>query len=504
MFRTLKADKDSYITNRFINSKRVVNGNVGIAGSLDLFKLYGITTIASGANGGPQRELTRCFLHFDLDPLRQLVQEGKVDTSHPSFKCHLNLKDVYGGQTTPSKFTIDVFPLSASFDEGLGKDSVYYSDQDKCNWLSSSMANPWFMTGCGLACFATGSGDYISSSLSLPSTKVSQYFSVGTEDLLLDVTSIVSATLSGELPDRGLRLSFSEALEQDNFTYFVKRFGSRQTYDEAKHPRVLVRFDDSIADDSNNLFLDTTSRLFLYNYVSEAPVNLMSASAQVTGSNSLLLELKTSVSGVGNYSLYFTGSQLYFGSNPVSGVYYADVNLPLSNQNIKSYFDVSGSVNFVPVWKSLDGSLAFVTGSQLKARGPERTSARLAPRKYAVNVWGYASDYSDSQDVTMRVHLFDNNNPIIKAQRLPVELPGVVVRNSYYAVRDKSTNDYAIPFDSVWNSTKLSSDSKGMYFSFNTSALVPNREYVVDIMLVLDNSQHKYLDASPTFRVRKS
>lgn len=503
MFRTLKADKDTYITNRYINSTSAVSGNVGIAGSLDLFKLYGMTLLGSGTNRQPVTELSRMLVHFDLDPLRELVAAGKVDLDDASFKCHLNLKDVYGGQTTPSKFTVAIFPLSASFDEGLGKDVVYYSDKDKANFLSTSSGVKWFVSGCGLAGASTSLVDYITSTPSLASTKTTQYFPKGTEDLLVDVTNIVSATLTSEIPDQGFRISFDESNEVDQLSYFVKRFGSRQTYDESKRPKLLVRFDDSIADDTANFTLDNNSNLFLYNYVNGELQNLLSSSTAITGTNSLILELKTNVSGVGNYSLYFTGSQYKKGKNFLSGVYYATANVPLNDTNIKAYYNASGSVRFTPIWQSFDGTLAYVTGSKLTARGPDRLSRRLSPRRYTVGVLGITNEYLENENVALRVNVFDDNNPIIKAQRLPVELPGLVIRNSHFAVRDNATGEYVIPFDTSYNSTRLSSDSDGMYFNFSTSALTSQREYVVDIMLVIDGMQHKYLDASPVFRIRK-
>ena len=51
MFRILKPKKDTYITNRIINNKfRAIDANVGQAGTLDLFKLYNESSIASGTS----------------------------------------------------------------------------------------------------------------------------------------------------------------------------------------------------------------------------------------------------------------------------------------------------------------------------------------------------------------------------------------------------------------------------------------------------------------------
>ena len=126
MLKILKSDKDTYITNKVIKGKRQLNANVGLAGTLDLFKLYGASLSGSFKN----TELSRILIHFDLDPLRSLISSGKIDINDPSFWCKLHLKDVYGSQPTPTNFQVSVFPLSASFDEGIGRNVTYYSDYD--------------------------------------------------------------------------------------------------------------------------------------------------------------------------------------------------------------------------------------------------------------------------------------------------------------------------------------------------------------------------------------
>jgi len=155
------------------------------------------------------------------------------------------------------------------------------------------------------------------------------------------------------------------------------------------------------------------------------------------------------------------------------------------------------------VWSSIDRTIAYVTGSKITAYAPVRIDRRLNPRRYTVGVLGISTDYAEAEEVTLRVNIFDQNSPIIKAVRLPHELPGLALKNSYYAIRNSVTNEYVIPFDSETNSTKLSSDSSGMYFNFNTSTLTSQRSYVVDIMTIVDGQQQKYLNASPVFRVIK-
>ena len=121
MYRILTASKDTYITNKIINNSfRATDANVGKASTLDLFKLYGEST--SGSVASPF-ELTRALLKFNLNPLRKLTGSF-LDIGDSSFKCTLKLFDVYGGQTTPSNFKLIMFPLSRSFDEGVGLNVV--------------------------------------------------------------------------------------------------------------------------------------------------------------------------------------------------------------------------------------------------------------------------------------------------------------------------------------------------------------------------------------------
>src|SRR5579871_6577687 len=287
MFKVLSAIKDAYVQNRVVNGLTQVSGNVGMAGSLDLFKLYGYTSTLVGSSSVPNVELSRVLVQFDLQPLRNMVAAGQVDLNNASFSCRLHLFDVYGGQPCPSNFTVVVNPLSASFDEGNGRDVVYYSDFDVCNWFTSSLASgSWLGPGCSTGGVSPAAADYFTN------YTVQQTFVKGTEDLDVDITQIVSATLAGHLPDAGLRIAFVSTVENDTHSYFVKRFGSRQAYNVEKRPMLFVRFDDSVQDDTQNFYLDSPSYLFFYNYVRGAALgNLMSGSSQVTGSNCLALTL---------------------------------------------------------------------------------------------------------------------------------------------------------------------------------------------------------------------
>ncbi len=506
MLKILHADKDTYITNRVINGAYVSASNVGSAGTLDLYKLYGFSSTTSGSVTTPNTELTRLLVHFDLQPLRDALGAGLIDHSNGSFNCTLKLFDVYGGQPTPANFTVSVFPLSASFDEGLGRDVVTYGDRDIANWLTASVTGAWFATGCASGGLPGARVDYITASAAIrfgTSLEIKQLFRTGDEDLSVDVTTIVSATLANIIPDAGFRITLSASLETDTHSYFVKRFVSHTAFDPALHPQLIVKFDDSIQDDSQALYLDSPSYLFLYNYVRQAPANLTSGSAltPITGSNSLLLKLQAyGVSGATDF--VFTGSQHTLGTNPVIGVYSASVNLQSTNAALASLFALSGSyIKVVPVWGSLDGTVAFTTGSAIKLFGPQRGASQLAPKNLNVSVFGLRDSHFTTEVPTIRVNIFDYTSPLISVVKTPVELPGSVFRDVHFQARDAVSHDVVIPFDTSYNSTRCSSDASGMFFKLDMANFVSDRSYVIDILVITSGIRHVYKSASTTFRV---
>lgn len=502
MYRIVKADKDTYITNKIVKNVQKTKSNVGGAATLDLFKLNVITHSGSL----PNQEKSRLLIHFDLDPLRELIQTKKLDFNSPSFWCKLNLKDVYGGQPTPADFTVSIFPLSASFEEGLGKDVVFFSDSDISNWITASLGANWFITGCSKPCDSQiGGGDYITSSFSINDTKVQQYFKTGEEDLLVDVTHIISATLSGEIPDEGFRISFDETIENNEKTYFVKRFGSSAVYNETKQPRLIYGFDDSTTDDSQNLIFDKSCNLFLRNYAAGSLTNILSGSAltEITGTNSLLLKLSTTAVS-GGYTLYFTGSQYSYSNSSlayVDGTYFAPIVINSFDPNIAQVLLSSSSINFAPVWISLDGTVVYNSGSLVTFNKPSRLSSTRS-KKYVISVLNVKDSYKvNDSPALVNVNIFDQTSPLLTVVKLPVELVGTVVNDVFYEVRDANTDEIVIPHDAPHNATKVSADANGMYFEFDPSSLFVNHTYVIDIVINTDGRKTKYKNVSQAFKI---
>jgi hypothetical protein len=207
----------------------------------------------------------------------------------------------------------------------------------------------------------------------------------------------------------------------------------------------------------------------------------------------------TEISG-GYYELQFSGSQFSYGNNFVDGTYQASVTLPTADPVIKDQLLLSSSLLFTPVWSSLDSTIGYVTGSQLTATPASRTGNRLA-KNLVFTCTNVFNSYGEDEEVYVKLHIFDYTDPLIKLKKLPVEMPGIVLSNVHYQLRDAVTGEIPVPFDDVKNSTKVSSDATGMFFKFHTSSLRLGHVYAIDVMVNDNGVKTKHKDVSPAFRI---
>lgn len=502
MYRIITSSKDTYITNKITRSSfRVTDANVGSAGTLDLFKLYN----ESISGSAKPYEHSRLLIKFDLGKITQMVSDGLIDIGHSSFKTTLKLRDVYGGQTTPNNFKIISFPLSQSFDEGIGLDVINYNDLGIANYITASYSNgtvyPWNQPG-GFASGTLGdenidvivSGNVGGGMINFSSE---QYFETGEEDLNLDVTNFVSASVAGLIPNHGFLISYSGSYEKDLKSYFVKRFASRNVAKEFLRPHIAVKFDDSILDNHQNFVFNVSGSLFLNNYHRNTLSNILSgtSASQVSGDDCMLLILKS-----GSYEKIITASQHKVGSARKSGIYSASFAISEYDSELYSHVKRANSASFVEIWSSLDRTVGYHTGSFV-VNSPFRTSFNGSTDRLLVTMTNLQSQYTKDDRPKLRVFIEDRSKPI-KALKLPRENISNIYTNMYYRVVDSQTGEVIIPFDTENNSTLLSSDSDGMYFYFYMDSLYNGRTYSFDFLIKDFDNDIFINDVSGKFIVR--
>jgi hypothetical protein len=201
------------------------------------------------------------------------------------------------------------------------------------------------------------------------------------------------------------------------------------------------------------------------------------------------------------YTFSITASQHYIGQNPVTGLYsasfYLDPNIPAFN----SVLDGQTNIVLTSVWKSLDSSVTFLSGSKLYAHPPQLTTTYDSHKPYIINITGLPDTLNNNEQLFLRVNIVDALSPLSIVSKIPVILPTMTIRDTHYMIRDFVTNEIIIDVDSVYNSTRVSSDASGMYFKLDTSNLNPGKTYVIDIVTITGEDTRIFRDVSRGFKI---
>ncbi len=99
-----------------------------------------------------------------------------------------------------------------------------------------------------------------------------------------------------------------------------------------------------------------------------------------------------------------------------------------------------------------------------------------------VTVLNLNDEYRSGEMVNVRVFAEDRDRPVVYVKS-PYEKKSQIYAEMYYRVRDVVDGKIIIDFDKVHNSTKLSTDSDGMFFTFYTDSLPKGRMYAFDFLI---------------------
>lgn len=498
MFYILTASSDTYITNKILQNKfRATDANVGRAGTLDLFRLYDESIFTSNGQvvTSSVEELSRILVKFDYSDVVELTSSS-LDLNSDTFKATLRLSEVNAGAPVPNNFNVVAYPLAVKFDEGVGRNVTGFSDVDAANFLTSSVSSGtptlWNISGSGKDGYLGDSSvDYFTSGTiagSVVDFGSSKYFDDGTGDLVLDITTLFSASLSNDVENHGFRLSFSGSDETDEKTRFVKRFASRHSKNKLIVPRILLTWDDSIQDRHLDLQFNVSSSLFLKHFESGQPKNLVSGSSltSLTGPNCLTLRF-VSGSGTTNETTFTVNASQHTGSTDgqgMTGVYSGTFNLDEFNT---SFFGKSpkyvDEIELKEIWSSNDKTVSFYSGS-VKIRKTTKSISGFSNRNVIVSVVNSRNQYKEGSKAVFRLFAEDlNATAKEKPYKLPRKRKSIVFDTAHYRLIDIDTGTVIVPFDKETNSTRLSTDADGMYISFLTSGLPKGRAYTLEILV---------------------
>ncbi len=193
MHRSFFAVKDTFIDSGSRESDGVTlqDKNVGQDEILELKKVF---------RNREYHAPTRMLIQFDTDDVKNYLTSSNVPCD---YKLFLKLYETAGTSGLSNNYTIAAYPLSESWDEGIGKEDDDPKTTVGCSWLNRENR------GGDIAevSWSNAGGTYISED------EVTQSFSLSSPDIEMDITSMAKKWFSGENKNYGILLRFSGSSE---------------------------------------------------------------------------------------------------------------------------------------------------------------------------------------------------------------------------------------------------------------------------------------------------
>jgi len=211
--------------------------NAGLDSIIEIEKAY---------YNGTLREVARGLIKFDITPISNSITSGTI-SADANFFLNMTIAEAH---QIPLAYTIYAYPLSQSFEAGIGEkfDGVTSTG---ASWLyrdSADNATLW-VTGSttstgSLAVNTSGSVDGSGGGTWYTSSAASQSFDYESANVRMDISVIMRQWLSGSIPNEGLLLKHTELIETDAQDYGTLQFFSMDT-NTIYPPTLEVSWDDS-------------------------------------------------------------------------------------------------------------------------------------------------------------------------------------------------------------------------------------------------------------------
>jgi len=466
------ADANTSITNAF-EANLTTRGTGSNMGESDILETFYIYAQANSSSSEQMRILTK----FPMDDISTDRTDGKIPLSG-SVNFYLKLSNAPHSQTLPTKFTLMVQPVSASWDEGYGLDMEEFSDLGFANWMSASSTTGWTVEG----------GDYLTSS------NYSQYFSGGTEDLEVDITPLAEEWISGTIGNYGVGIHLTSSEETGTRSFYTKMFFARGSEFFFKRPYIEARWDGAITDDRNDFVLsssllpaaDNLNKLYLYNKFRGKLVNIPEV-----GTGSIYVSMHSGTTAPVGARLPLQGGVFVVTGTYVStGVYSASVAM---GTNLDSVFDV---------WHNDSGSspTQYYTGSAITVRD-HTASPDDQPGDYIIKITNLKSTYSTQENARLKMYARSKDWSPTVYTIASSQIENSTINSMYYKLYRTSDNYEIIPYGTgSLQFTKLSYDKSGNYFDFDMSLLQSGFEYAFKFM-ILEYDEYKEQPSEFKFRV---
>ena len=283
----MKVDITAY--NNSSNQLLLKQNKPGSSGDIGFTVPTGMTHIG-GLTNFARIDYSAALVRFDLKDIKEKfsISDLTSDGAFSTLKAELVLKDVTTGVVKPKNFTLEAYQLVNDFNEGVGKDTVHFSDKSDANFQTLNGTTNWEIESFISAAEAT--------SISGATFEVEK----GDEDLVFDITDYIKAKIvENPLVNKGILIKFPDNELYDEKSYFAKRTGSRHLINKKLRPELRIKIDD--ASDSYTIptnsyvkrrYLNSVESFYLFNNANSK----LEAFESPTGFNTVEFEIGSIVS----------------------------------------------------------------------------------------------------------------------------------------------------------------------------------------------------------------
>ena len=501
------ADKDNTITDAFEANltTKGTGSNMGMSDSLEVFSIYGQVS----ASAGYTKERSRILIKFPVTGTTGIKADraaGLIPASG-SVNFFLNMYNAVTPNTLPKDFTLNIYALDQSWNEGDGLDMESYKDIGTSNWIDRLDNTAWAVTG---ASFQNTS--------SVTPWGASYYFENGNEDMSVNITPYVESWIKGGggggFENYGFLVALAPTEESASQSYYDKKFFARSSEYFFKRPTIEARWDSSEGDDRGNFYLSSSlasptnniNTLYMYNYVrgqlQDIPdlgddkrvyVSLFSGSLDNSAPSGSALVLspdndgrvraaaKTVVTGGIISTGIYTASFAFTGSTSVTDVY--DVWFTGSHETTDA---TEATIQFHT------GNISLIT----------LDSSNINPSsQYVTKITNLKPSYTRHEEPKLRVFTRKKNwSPTIYTVANS-EIQTDIIDKAYYKI-NRSVDDLEVISYGTGSEqqTKLSYDVSGNYFDLDMTLLESGYMYEISLAYYL-NGVYKEQPEKFKFRV---
>ena len=463
------ATADNTITNAFNGdlTTRATGSNAGAADVVEIFSIYGQAITSS-------TEASRALIQFDISQINTDRTSGLIPTSG-EVSFYLKLFNVSHRETTPKNYTLAIQAVSQSWEEGNGLDLDTREDLTYdvvgSNWIKRSGNNSWAAQG----------GDFHAAPV------FTATFDEGTEDLEVNVTSLVEQWIAGTKQNYGFGIFLSGSFESGTTSNYTKKFFARSSEFFFKRPVIEARFNNDIKDDRGDFYSssslapaeDNINTLYLHNYVRGRLRNIPSI-----GTGSIFVDLYQTLGGTAETLCINTPAT---GGYVSTGIYSCSVCVSTTATTLRDVWHNGSGTEFHTGTISVDSFASEVYSTN---------------ERYVLSISNMKSYYGSQDTARFRLYARRKNwSPSIYtvASNTPENL---IIPSASYEICRTIDNLKVIPFGTGSDfHTGLAYDVSGNYFDLDLSMLEAGYSY--DIKFAFYNDSVTDWQVQPyTFRFK--